>query len=217
MYPNGTGPFPAVILLHSSGGFKTIKYKFKRFINSGFSIYAPDFWRKHGLTNLRRTEAFTEYREPVGTELAEIVDLMKQDPKIDKNNIFAAGYSNGGFWVCFLTGNALVNAGVSYYGVWKACWGPDCENEYPMKYFSDKSSPILALHGGEDGTQKLNYAETAWEEIRDFYKAKLESHVYEEADHGWDIKSIHSKYVYDEEVTKDAYKRTITFFKKNMK
>ena len=112
VYPNGTGPFPAVILLHSSGGFKTIKYKFKRFINSGFSIYAPDFWRKHGLTNQRRMETFTEYRDPIGTELEGIFDLMNQDPKIYKNNIFAAGYSNGGFWVCFLTGNALVNAGV---------------------------------------------------------------------------------------------------------
>ena len=25
-YPNGTGPFPAVILLHTSGGYKTDAY-----------------------------------------------------------------------------------------------------------------------------------------------------------------------------------------------
>jgi len=71
-------------LLSFSGGFKTIKYKFKRFTNSGFAVYAPDFWRKHGLTNQKRMETFSEYREPIGKKLTEIVELIKQELKVDK-------------------------------------------------------------------------------------------------------------------------------------
>jgi dienelactone hydrolase len=46
-YPDGSGPFPAVIALHTSGGFKTEKYLLQRYIDDGFSVYAPDFFLKN--------------------------------------------------------------------------------------------------------------------------------------------------------------------------
>ena len=52
-YPEGIGPFPVVILLHTSGGYKTdyyIKDRGEFFLNEGFAIYAPDFFRRHGIT-----------------------------------------------------------------------------------------------------------------------------------------------------------------------
>jgi dienelactone hydrolase len=107
---------------------------------------------------------------------------MKNDPKINKKNLFAVGFSNGGFWVGYLTGNSEVNAGVSYYGVWKENYGREFENEFPMKYFSKSSSPKLALHGEEDGTQRMEFVEEAWDEVKD-RGGRLETHVYSDADH----------------------------------
>ena len=217
-YPDGAGPFPAVIVLHSSGGMRATRHVLSKFVDSGFSVYFPDFFGRHGITSENRMETFSEYRESIEKELTEIVELMKKDPKVDKNNIFAVGYSNGGFWAGFLSGKALVNAGVSYYGVWKACSGSDCENEYPMEYFSENSSPMLALHGDSDSKQDVFDAESAWDEIRGS-KAKLESHIYKNAEHGWDLGHLPrwKDCCYNKEVTKDAYKRTIAFFKKHMK
>ena len=214
-YPKGTGPFPAVIALHTSGGFRTVKHLIKRYVDEGFAVYAPDFFIKHGLTPRTRMQTFNEYRKDIERELSEIVKLMKNDPKIERENVFATGFSNGGFWVCYLAGTAQVSAGVSHYGVWKANFGREWENEYPMKYFSSKSSPILALHGEEDGTQRIRYAEQAWDDIQ-VMEGKLEFHVYPEAGHAWDRKN-HFKYLYNEDVDKDSHKRTIDFFRKFMK
>ena len=70
-YPKGSGPFPAVIALHSSGGFKRIKHLVQRYIDDGFAVYAPDFFTRHGLTPRTRMETFSTYRENIEGELSD--------------------------------------------------------------------------------------------------------------------------------------------------
>lgn len=214
-YPSGTGPFPVVIALHTSGGFRTINHLIQRYVDDGMAVYAPDFFKRHGLTPKTRMKTFSTYRESIEKELSEIVKLAKNDPKIDPKNTFAVGFSNGGFWVCYLTGTSQVNAGVSHYGVWKANFGRSFTNPYPMDYFSKSSSPILALHGDADGTQKMVFVSEAWDSAKG-NGAKLETHIYPGADHAWDRKNS-TRWPYNEEVDKDSHKRTIEFFKKHMK
>ena len=214
-FPDGSGPFPAVIALHTSGGFKTVKHLIRQYVDDGFVVYAPDFFVKHGITTKSRMDTFDRFREHIEKDLSEIVDLMVNDPKVQKANIFATGFSNGGFWVSYLTGTSKVSAGVSHYGVWQANFGREMTNPYPMKYFSKSSTPILALHGYDDTTQKIEFAEEAWGEIRS-RGATLEMHIYPGADHAWDRKN-HSKYIFNEHVNKDSHKRTIKFFQKYMK
>ena len=38
-------------------------------------------------------ETFDRFREDIEKDLSEIVDLMKNDPKVQKKNIFATGFS----------------------------------------------------------------------------------------------------------------------------
>ena len=217
-YPDGSGPFPAVIALHTSGGFKTVKHLIQRYVDDGFAVYAPNFFVKHGITPRSRMDTFDRFREDIEKDLSEVVGLMSNDPKVQKENIFATGFSNGGFWVGYLTGSSKVSAGVAHYGVWKANMGREMTNPYPMKYFSKSSTPILALHGGSDGVQRIKFAEEAWEKLRS-RGARLETHVYPDADHAWDRKN-YKKHPYDEvaqNADKDSHKRTIEFFKKYMK
>jgi dienelactone hydrolase len=214
-YPDGSGPFPAVIVLHSSGGFERVKHRIQQYVDDGFVVYAPDFFVKHSITRSNRMETFDSFREAIEKDLSEIVFLMRNDPKVQKDNIFATGFSNGGFWVGYLTGTSKVSAGVSHFGVWKANRGREMTNPYPMKYFSKSSTPILALHGDDDGTQKLKFAEEAWDELKS-RGATLETHVYSGVGHAWDVKN-HRRYVYNESAAKDSHKRTIEFFKKYLK
>ena len=141
---------------------------------------------------------------------------MESDIKIDKKNIFAVGYSNGGFWASYLAGKSKVRAGASHYGVWKANFGREFTELYPMKYFSETSSPLLVLHGQQDGTQKLIYAEKAIHQIKK-RGAQIETIFYRNAGHAWDRKHTSKKpWKYNEEVTKDSYRKTIEFFAKHM-
>ena len=92
IYPAGPGPFPGIIVLHSSGGFRGSNLLIENFrsetwIKAGYAWYAPNFFAKHGITNRNRMDTFNKYRKDIEKELAAIVALMKDDPKIDSNNI----------------------------------------------------------------------------------------------------------------------------------
>jgi len=94
-YPKGNGPFPVVILLHSSGGFKSnyiMNYIGKDYLDVGFAIYGPNFFERHGITPKTRKKTWTTFRKPIEKELSEIVNLVKKDPKVDAKNIFAVGF-----------------------------------------------------------------------------------------------------------------------------
>ena len=227
-YPTGPGPFPGIISLHSSGGFQGSNLLIENFrsetwVKAGYAWYAPNFFAKHGITTRTRMDTFDKYREDIEKELTAIITLMKADPKIDSKNIFAVGFSNGGFWTSYLAGKGIVTAASSHYGVWKANMGRDMENPYPMEYFSSKSSPLLALHGEDDSTQKIKFFNEAWSQIKD--TPKIEEHIYDDAGHVWDCFPIYSKMERicgkfddpDREVTNDALKRTLAFFKKHTK
>ena len=88
-YPAGSGPFPAVIALHTAGGLKFMGDLIQQFVDSGFAVYAPDMFKRHGITARTRGDAFGINSEEIGNELLEIINLMKSDPKVDKNNIFS--------------------------------------------------------------------------------------------------------------------------------
>jgi dienelactone hydrolase len=240
-YPTGSGPFPAVIALHTSGGAKGTRilienYRQGTWLKAGYAWYAPNFFERHGITNASRFDTWDIYREDIEKELSAIITLMKTDPKIDSKNIFGVGFSNGGFWSSFLAGKGIVTAAASHYGIWLA---RNLDNEYPEKYFSSTSSPFLALHGEDDSTQKIDYYLAAHSIIKD--TPNFEDHIYKGAGHAWDCFPYFPKWFLERrpkraprilerlkgvcanfdgsnrEVTNDALKRTIDFFKKHAK
>lgn len=218
-YPEGAGPFPAVITLHTSGGFGPTKkfienYNNKIWTEAGFVVFAPDFFKKYGITPRTRMKSFNSHRKRIQNDLLGILELMKKSPKIDERNLFAIGFSNGGFWVSFLAGTGQVNAGSSHYGVWKGNYGREIINPYPMKYFSKQSSPVLALHGDDDRTQKIHFVRQVWDEIR-YRGASLITHVYPGGAHAWDSRSKRFN-AWNPEITEDSFKRTLDFFRRHM-
>ncbi len=66
-YPQGSGELqfgvralavgeevPAVIVLHSSGGFGSVEHLIQRYVDDGFAVYAPDFFQDTVLLKKRR-------------------------------------------------------------------------------------------------------------------------------------------------------------------
>ena len=45
-YPSGEGPFPVVIALHTSNGYKTVRKAIKGFTNAGYAVYTPNYFKK---------------------------------------------------------------------------------------------------------------------------------------------------------------------------
>jgi dienelactone hydrolase len=215
-YPSGNGPFSAVILLHSSGGFKSdyiMSYIGSDYLKNGFAIYAPDFFKRHDITSQTRKKTWTTFRVAIEKELSEIVELVKKDKKIDPNNIFAVGFSNGGYWATYLSATKQVNAASSHYGVWTFAGGL---NGYPARYVKKNCNPLLVLHPKKDQVQKFQYVESH------IYKAKktcsaVKVHYYDEGGHAWESQKYQGGVGYNKDVWKDAVNKTIVFFKNNMK
>ena len=215
-YPSGNGPFPAVILLHSSGGFKSnqmLNYLGDDYIENGFAIYAPDFFKRHGITTETRKKTWTTFREPIEKELSEIVELVKKDKKIDSKNVFAVGFSNGGYWATYLAGTKQVNAASSHYGVWTFKGGL---NGYPVKYVKKDCSPLLVLHPIKDQIQKIEYVKSHIEKAKKTC-AKVKVHYYTNGGHAWESQKYKGGVGYNKDVWKDAVTRTINFFRENKK
>jgi dienelactone hydrolase len=207
-----TAPAPAIIALHSSGGYASIVAKIAQFTASGYAVYTPDFFKKYGLTSRNRFETWTVYRTDIERELTEIVQLMKEDPRIDPKNIFAVGYSNGGYWAAYLAAKGIVNAGVSHYGVWDF---PGNADGYPSRYFSESSNPVLALIGTADTTQKFVRVSPQVGKTRGL-SPTFKTHLYD-AGHAWDCAPCRGDYVFNAAATSDAATRTLDFFKVNSK
>ena len=202
------GPFPGVIVLHTSGGWGSVDHVIPRFVEEGYAVYSPDFFTPFGLTPKTREQTFHKFRKPIEKGLSGVVRAMKEDPKIDNNNIFAVGYSNGGFWVCYLAGTRQINAGVSHFGVWLSNFDGSGLAAHPVEYFSKTSSPVLALHATNDRVQKYKWASESWGKIK-WRGAPLETHTYNKGGHKWLSKLLGGP------TDKDAQKRTFEFFKKH--
>ncbi len=212
-YPsNATAPVPAIVALHSSGGYASITGRVEQFSASGYAVYTPDFFKKHGITSRNRFQTWTVYRTDIEKELTEIVQLMKQDPRIDPQNIFAVGYSNGGYWAAYLAAKGIVNAGVSHYGVWDF---PGNADGHPARYFSESSNPVLALIGTADTTQKFVRVSPQVDKTKGLSPV-FQTHIYD-AGHAWDCSPCQVDYVFNAAVTSDALTRTLDFFKANAK
>jgi len=87
---------------------------------------------------------------------------------------------------------------------------------YPANYINKDSHPILALHGKKETVQRFD-------RVMPFIKkaqsanSKVELKVYDNAGHSWDVPRAGMKDGYNQEVTEDANKRIVAFFKKNFK
>ena len=215
-YPEGKGPFPAIILLHTSGGFKSNEIMNKLgsdYLKQGFAIYGPDFFKRHGITNKTRKDTWTTYRKPIEQELTEIVQLVKKDPKINSKNVFAIGYSNGGYWATYLVGTKQVSAASSHYGVWTFKGGLD---GYPARYIKSDCNPLLVLHPKKDKVQKLEYVKKYINKASKSCEA-VKVHFYDKGGHKWESKTYKGGVGYSKEAWRDSVKRTTDFFKNNIK
>lgn len=211
-YPHGEGPFPVVIVLHTSNGFKTVKRRISKYTNAGYAVYAPDFFKNHGISHSNRFDTWTIFRKRIEFELTEIVGEIKKNPITDNDNIFAVGFSNGGYWAAFLAANGHVNAAAAHYGVWS--WPPDKGwDGYPANYFSDKSNPVLAIHGKRDTVQKPHFVFKQLAIIEDASK-KFEKYFFSDAGHSWDCKPC-KKDGHNSVATRKALELTLNLFEKN--
>ena len=214
--PKGDGPFPAVVLIHTSGGLKNghVKRDAQRLVEKGYVALVLDSMGPRGVNVI--TESTRALYPPAGVKDAYIaLDFLKNQSYVDKERIYQAGYSWGGF-VATLLGSPLLAkaAGANDRFKASASFYSTCVVNKSSLILADTDKPVLMLIAGDD---RENPHGTCLQDLEGL-RARgmpIESYVYEKASHGWDkMGESQLGYCYNEEVTNDAFGKMIEFFEK---
>ena len=211
--PNGPGPFPTVLVMHTSGGISEADRGYcANLAREGYICIAPAFLRAHGITSpeLRR-KAFTSEARAIIEDFVSIVAELDALPKAKRGATGAVGFSNGGYFAAILAASQRVKAAVAYYGAFN---GAGTQNDLkPMQErFTSASAPLLILAGESDATIGMKPPRRL-EEILKAIGARHEIVTYPNAGH--DFERSGSTGPGNAAAAADAWRRTLAFLRAN--
>jgi carboxymethylenebutenolidase len=211
--PDGPGPFPSVLVLHTSLGIGEIDRQYcARLAREGFICIAPAFLRAHGIRLETKMETFTTAREAIMADLGQIIGELNRLPNARPGAVGAVGFSNGGYFSVLLAARGSVRAGVAYYGALMGVGQPLPANPF-LQSFTATSAPVLVLAGENDttmGTQPVRRLE----EIMKAAGAPHEIIFYRDAEHGFDRNNLRPG---NGAAGADAWRRTLAFLRSNLR
>jgi carboxymethylenebutenolidase len=204
--PAGSGPFPSVLVIHENRGLNPyIEDVARRFAVEGFLALAPDALAPAGGYPGNDDEG---KKLQAGLNRAKIqVDMLNSAKHLkahalSNRKLGAVGFCFGGLVVNNLAvslGGDL-NAGVPFYGR-----APKSEDVSKIK------APMLINYAEND--KNVNATKPGYEAALKANKASFEMHTYPGTGHGFHNNSTSR---YNEAAAKQAWDRTIAFFKKHL-
>src|SRR5262245_34095727 len=76
--PAGAGPFPAVIVLHTSSGLRPADLTYaSQLADEGYICLVPDFFTPYGLTQNTRRDTFTTHAQAIYADFMSALDTLK--------------------------------------------------------------------------------------------------------------------------------------------
>ena len=212
LLPDGAGPFPLVLVLHTSGGLQPGDGAFaKKLVQEGYAALIPAFMDAYGIRAATRAQTFNSDAEAIYADFAAAIEQLRQNPKIDGRKVAAVGFSNGGYFALWLAATNKIQAGVSYYGALTGAGTDRTLNRY-RSTFTATSAPVLILHGTEDATVRFASA-VELDGILSGAQAPHEFYQYAGAGHRFERDNGGN----NEAAAADAWTRTQAFLAKVLK
>ena len=150
--PAGSGPFPAMLVLHSSIGLTDHELVYGRWLaDQGYVALATDYFAPVGVTPAT-FDLKTFQADAAREDLARAVDCLRSLAYVDKTRVGAVGFSMGGYFALALGTREDVRAVIAYYpGVCDPPADEACLARYSMATVAAQMrAPVLLLHGDAD-------------------------------------------------------------------
>ena len=159
--PTGKGPFPAVLVLHTSGNVQEADIAFARQLaGEGFACLVPYYFDTYGIDNITRAESATKYAESTLLDFQSEIEFLKDDERIKAQKAGAVGFSMGGIGLWSWLPREKYKRGSPIMEQSQGVGGRS-SFKYPIDaIFSKDSSPVLILHGNADSTVPVELATT---------------------------------------------------------
>jgi dienelactone hydrolase len=233
--PEGTGPFPAIVLQHQCGGLGNSRWQnqsmlewAKTAVKHGYVALLIDSLGPRNVdTVCMGPKGDINFMRGARDALQAAAYLSKRD-FVDRARIAHAGYSwgamvglslSGKHWGDSLGDGTRFAAAVSFY---PGCFTIKPRGGIPYELLNnDTDRPLLVLMGGQDNETPASDCVTKLQAIK-VHGAPVQWHVYPDASHCWDCKNLHNfskvdvrgnsiTYRYDEASTQDAERRMFEF------
>jgi carboxymethylenebutenolidase len=208
--PKGATAHPAVIVVHEWDGIKEqIRDVARRLAKAGYVALAPDLLSRQGGTSSFSTSeaAIAAGRnlddETITKDLTGGINYLKRQSFVGANKIGVIGFCwGGGKALLFTTRSKDLSASVIYYG----------SNPPNLEDVKNISAPVLGQYGGAD--ERVTSGVPKLEEAMKKYDKSFDYKIYPGAPHGFN--SDTNPAVYREGAAKEAWSRTLEFFKKHL-
>ena len=163
-YPKGEGPFPVLILVHSSGGpgqfnnkwYRYLRTQQKPLLKMGIAVmYLDNFSGRNVINTYANQQQATHWSTYIDAFMA--LEHLSKDPKINIKKVGISGYSRGGIISLMISEKRLRDALVSKDLYFAAAQprSPDCwsigmfRNPQPIK----ETKTWMVLGGKDDYTR----------------------------------------------------------------
>ena len=154
--PEGVGPFPGVVLLHTCGGMQPhITQDWPNFLNRiGYVTLAVDSLGPRGMSRCTR-ELVASHRE-LTRDAYGALDYLAERPFVDPTRIGVMGFSMGAITINYFAGRHMTSprglnfkAAISLYGGCYSIQLKPTVRRIPMKT-GDKMIPLAVIVGGNE-------------------------------------------------------------------
>lgn len=206
--PKSDGARPAVVVIHPWSGIdEHTRDVARRFAKAGYVALAPDLLSRQGGTSsyASREEAIAAGRkltnDMIAQDLAATTSYLKTQNFVRAAKIGVIGFCwGGGKALMFTTRSKDLAASVVYYG----------ENPEPLDQVKNINAPVLGHYGGDD--PRITSAVPQLEEAMKRFGKSFDYKIYPGAPHSFN--SDDNPRSYREEAAKEAWAKTLDFFKK---
>ena len=208
--PKGDVPRPAIMVIHAWDGISDhTRDVGRRFAKAGYVALVPDLLSRQGGTSsfASRDAAIAAGRklddDTLTKDLTGGINYVKGRSFVGANKIGVIGFCwGGGKALMFTTRSKDLAASVIYYG----------SNPRNLEDVKNITAPVLGQYGGAD--EPITSAVPQLEDAMKKYGKSFEYKIYPGAPHAFN--SDTSPTSYREDAAKEAWARTLEFFKKHL-
>jgi carboxymethylenebutenolidase len=211
--PEGSGPFPGIIVIHEWWGLNEwVKEQASKLADQGYVTLAIDLYRGKVATTPNEAHEFMGGvpQERAVRDLEAAFDFLKSQTEVKKNRIGAIGWCmGGGYSLQLALHEPKLAADVVNYGV--ADYASLAKDTAAI---ANIQAPILGIYGQEDRGIPA-------EEVKDFAQQvdkagkKMDVTIYPDAGHAF--QNPNNKAGYRPDDAADAWNKTVNFFATTLK
>lgn len=217
--PNGTGPYPGIVLVHHLPGWDEFyRETARRFAEHGYVVICPNLYERFGHGSPEDVAAKVRSKNGVSDE--SVVGDCHASFEYLKTLSYCTG-KTGIIGTCSGGRHAyLVSCRVPGFSAVVDCWGGNVfmpsdrltskQPVAPIDYTEDLSCPLLGIFGNDDQSPSVEQVDRHEIELKRQGKS-YEFHRYDGAGHAfW----YYDRPAYRQEQAMDAWDKTFTFFGK---